>query len=213
MATSAPAPREARKVLPRAHSGGAFRYLALGDSYTIGESVSSIERWPAQLAAKVGACDLEYVAQTGWTTAELLEAVRERNLIGPYDLVSLQIGVNNQYRGQSVVLFTSELAVLAALALRLADGDPDRVLALSIPDWSVTPFAAGRERARIAHEIDSFNKAARKVYEFAGIAIVDVTEISGLAANNPDLLAKDGLHPSGAMYGLWAEKALQELSI
>jgi lysophospholipase L1-like esterase len=188
-------------------------FLALGDSYTIGESVSSGLRWPVQLASALNRRgtpikDPVIVARTGWTTDELARGIKERDLRGPFDLVSLLIGVNNQYRGRPVEEYRTEFAELLSQAIAFAGGNPGKVLVLSIPDWGVTPFAEGRDRARIASEIDVFNGINREESERFGVRYLDVTGISREAAANPDLVAEDGLHPSGAMYARWAEAAL-----
>ncbi len=187
--------------------------LALGDSYTIGESVSPGLRWPVQLASAldrrgVPAHDPVIVAGTGWTTNELSREMKARNLTGPFDLVSLLIGVNNQYRGRDLEEYRAEFVALLTEAIAFAGGDPGRVLVLSIPDWGVTPFAEGRDRARIAAEIDAFNQVNRKESEGLAVRYLDITGISREAAGNAELVAKDGLHPSGVMYARWAEAAL-----
>lgn len=188
-------------------------FLALGDSYTIGEAVDSAARWPVALARALRASgvpiqDPVVVARTGWTTQELATGIDQAAPSGTYDLVSLLIGVNNQYRGLDLEEYRSQFAELVSRSVGFAGGDPGRVLVLSIPDWGVTPFAEGRDRARIALEIDAFNEVNRRVSEAAGVRYVDITGISREAARRPDLVAADGLHPSGAMYDLWVEAAL-----
>lgn len=183
-------------------------YLALGDSYTIGESVAESERWPEQLAAVLRRDGMtvdkpEIIARTGWTTDELEGAIEERNPQGPYDLVTLLIGVNNQYRGRSLEEYRTQFQRLLTRAVRLAAGRPSHVVVVSIPDWGVTPFAEGRDRAKIGREIDAFNTAARNLTVTAGAAFVDITPISRRAASERNLVASDGLHPSGEMYRLW----------
>ena len=188
-------------------------FLALGDSYTIGESVSPGLRWPVQLASALDRAGVpvsapEIVARTGWTTDELAREIQERDLKGPYELVSLLIGVNNQYRGRGVEEYRAEFVDLLGQAISFAGGNPGRVFVLSIPDWGVTPFAEGRDRAQIGAEIDAFNEVNRTESERLAVRYVDVTAISREAATNPELVAEDGLHPSGAMYARWAEAAL-----
>lgn len=188
-------------------------FLALGDSYTIGESVSPDLRWPVQLAflfqsRGIPVRDPVIVARTGWTTGELCAGIGERDMKGPFDLVSLLIGVNNQYRAMESGAYRAEFADLLLKAVALAGGKPGRVLVLSIPDWGVTPFAEGHDRARIALELDGFNEVNREESERLGVRYLDVTGISREAAGRPDLVAEDGLHPSGAMYARWAEAAL-----
>lgn len=188
-----------------------MRFLALGDSYTIGESVTEAERWPNQLAqllkADQLAVEVTIVAQTGWTTDELDTAIDRANPQGPYDLVSLLIGVNNQYRGRDANQYHTEFRQLLERAITFAGGEPGRVIVLSIPDWGVTPFAGGRDPEQIAQEIDTFNAINKTEAEMAGVAYVDVTPISRQATFDPELIAGDGLHPSGKMYGAWAELA------
>lgn len=185
-------------------------YLALGDSYTIGESVEASGRWPVQLAALLssGAHPLDapvIVAKTGWTTDELSAAMDDAKLEPPYGLVSLLIGVNNQYRGRPLEEYEQQFSALLTRAIALAGDRPGRVLVLSIPDWGTTPFAEGRVRRQIAMEIDAFNAAAREECERRGVAYVDIT---GISRERKELVAGDGLHPSAEQYALWAEAAL-----
>lgn len=189
------------------------RMLALGDSYTIGEGVAKADRWPAQLADLLRAQgyqidELNILAQTGWTTGDLAAAIREAELEPPYDLVSLLIGVNNQYRGYSRDDYRQEFSQLLAQAVAFAGGDSRRVLVLSIPDWGVTPYAAGSDRAAIAADIDAFNAVNRQIAEERGVNYVDVTQVSRRAGEDETLLASDGLHPSGKMYAEWARLVL-----
>lgn len=189
------------------------RFLALGDSYTIGEAVPEASRWPMQLAVLlrdlgIDLGDPEIVAVTGWTTDELSTGIDAAAPQGPFDLVSLLIGVNNQYRGMSVGAYRAEFATLLDRAIGFASGHPSRVLVLSIPDWSVTPFAADRNRAEVGAAVDRFNEASRLVAERAGAAYIDITPASRRAAADASLLATDGLHPSGSMYAEWARLAL-----
>jgi lysophospholipase L1-like esterase len=191
---------------------GSLRYLALGDSYTIGEGVAAEERWPARLAAMLRGRGLdvagpEIVATTGWTTDELGAGIDAAAPRGPYALVSLLIGVNNQYRGLSADAYREEFHALLRRAISFAGGEAGRVVVLSIPDWSVTPFAADRDPARIAGEIDAFNAINRDAARELGARWVDVTPTS---RRMPEALAGDGLHPSGAQYRAWAELALPQ---
>jgi lysophospholipase L1-like esterase len=187
-------------------------FLALGDSYTIGEGVTNEERWPVRLAhllrgSGTPISDPEIVARTGWTTDELMSAIRAAHLEESYGLVSLLIGVNNQYRGRSSEEYGAEFRDLLDFAVRRAGGDAGRVLVLSIPDWGVTPFAEGRDRTVIAREIDEYNAKNREETDRRGARYVDVTPISR-AEEHRDLLVADGLHPSGEMYEMWARVAL-----
>ena len=190
-----------------------MRFLALGDSYTIGESVTPAERWPVQLAAllrKEGVALDEplIVAATGWTTGELWAGIDRAAPRGPFDVVSLLIGVNNQYRGQELGDYRIQFAPLLARAIEFAAGQTQRVLVLAIPDWGVTPFARGRDRAAIGRAIDQFNAVNAEAVRQAGARYVDVTPVSRQAAVDGALLAADGLHPSGKMYAEWARLAL-----
>lgn len=189
------------------------RYLALGDSYTIGESVQPAERWPVQLAALVRARGVEVgepeiIARTGWTTDELDAAITAAGPKGPYQLVSLLIGVNNQFRGRDREQYRTQFEGLLQRAIALAGGQAGHVVVLSIPDWGVTPFAASRDREKIGREIDQFNAINREETLRAGARYVDVTPVSRRASEDPSLNAGDGLHPSGSMYRSWAELAL-----
>jgi lysophospholipase L1-like esterase len=189
-------------------------FLALGDSYTIGEGVAPGERWPVQLAARlrgesVDIADPQIVATTGWTTDELSLAVATTEFTPPYALVTLLIGVNNQYRGRGVDEYRAQFRDLLQRAIRLAGGVATRVIVVSIPDWGVTPFAAREDRdaAGIAREIDAFNAAASAETAKAGAAWVDVTAISRMAESRQELV-NDGLHPSGTQYARWTDAIL-----
>jgi lysophospholipase L1-like esterase len=192
-----------------------MRYLALGDSYTIGEGVEAAGRWPLQLAAALRSEGIELrdpriIATTGWTTDELWSAIDAAEPLGQWDFVTLLIGVNNQYRQRSVVDYRREFTELLDRAIGFAHGRRERVMVLSIPDWGVTPFAnheAGN-RANIAAEIDAFNGAARAVCDARGVAFVDITPTSRERGGDPDQVAEDGLHPSAAMYARWTQVAL-----
>jgi lysophospholipase L1-like esterase len=189
-------------------------YLALGDSYTIGESVSEAERWPNQLAKLLQAdgvkAEVTIIAHTGWTTDELWQRMQSAKLEPPYDLVSLLIGVNNQYRGYDINEYHEQFVFLLNKSIEHAGGDQNRVIILSIPDWGVTPFASGRDRRQIAKEIHAFNSVNREESEKAGVHYVDVMPSSREAGNGISLIASDGLHPSGKMYSEWARLAYPE---
>ena len=193
----------------------ALSYLALGDSYTIGEGVEESGRWPMQLArglrdAGIAIADPRIIATTGWTTDELSAAMNAAEPLGDWDFVSLLIGVNNQYRGREVDDYLGEFTRLLQRAIALANARADRVLVLSIPDWGVTPFAfaSGRDRQLIADQLDAYNAAAREVCAAHGVAFVDITGISRDGGDAPDMLAEDGLHPSAGMYSRWTQAAL-----
>jgi lysophospholipase L1-like esterase len=192
---------------------GALSYLALGDSYTIGEAIATRDAWPAQLAdrlrqAGIAMGDPDVIAQTGWTTDELDAAITARSP-GPPAFVSLRVGVNDQYRGGAVDAYRQRFAALLERAIALAGARADRVLVLAIPDWGVTPFgdASGRDAATIAGELDAFNAAARTLCDARGVAFVDIAPDYREHAREPAMLADDGLHPAGAMHARWADAA------
>ena len=190
----------------------AFRYLALGDSYTIGESVAVEDRWPNQLAKLLEAegiqTELTIIARTGWTVDELWQGIQANPPVGQYDLVTLLIGVNNQYRGYTLIGYREDFRFMLGKAIEYAGGKSDHVIVLSIPDWGVTPFAADRDIRVISQQIDKFNAVNVEETRLAGAHYVDVTDISRDAAKQPALIAADGLHPSGQMYAMWAEETL-----
>jgi lysophospholipase L1-like esterase len=188
------------------------RVLALGDSYTIGESVRASERWPERLVAMMRATGMQVadpvvIARTGWTTDELSAGIDASKPQGTFGLVTLLIGVNNQYRGRSTDEYRSQFRALLARAISFADSKPSRVVVVSIPDWGVTPFArrSGRDIAKIAAEVDAFNAIGRDEAARAGTRFVDITPTSRRASADDALVASDGLHPSGAMYELWTQ--------
>ncbi len=188
-------------------------YLALGDSYTTGEGVTEKEAFPHQLQHKLGIegkyiTHVQIIARTGWTTDELSFAIDSNSVNAPFDFVTLLIGVNNQYRGKSVESYRPEFKQLLKQAIGFAAGKARNVVILSIPDWGVTPFAQGRDREKIAREIDAYNHINRMEAKSAGACWVDVTGISRRALQRPELLTSDGLHPSGLMYYLWVEAML-----
>lgn len=189
-------------------------YLALGDSYTIGQSVPAEENFPNQTASFLKASgfktDTRIIATTGWTTDELETGMMNANALEPlrsrYDMVTLLIGVNNQYRGRPVDNYKPEFEELLKKALLYAGNRPQRVVVLSIPDWGVTPFAEGRDRAVIAREIDAYNAANKEIALYYHIHYIDITPWTREAANDLSLLAADNLHPSGKEYRRWAEQ-------
>jgi|SRR5690554_2711224 len=201
--------------MPRRSEGTGLRYLALGDSYTIGEAVAADGRWPCQLARALRAegialGDPETIAATGWTTDELDAAIDAAGPLGMYDFASLLIGVNNQYRGRGAVEYAREFTALLERGIAFAAGRADRVLVLSIPDWGVTPFAAGsgRDIDTISRELDGYNAAAHEACDARGVAFVDITPASRARGAEPAMLAEDGLHPSALMYTEWTRLAL-----
>ncbi len=190
----------------------AFRYLALGDSYTIGEKVSVEDRWPHRLARMLEAEDIPVevtiIARTGWTVDELWEGIQASPPEGTYDLVTLLIGVNDQYRGYPANGYREDFRFMLDKAIEYAGGDPQKVIVLSIPDWGFTPFAATRDTEPISQQIDEFNAINLEETKAAAAHYVDVTVISRMAMDDFELITGDRLHPSGKMYTMWAEKVL-----
>ncbi len=191
-----------------------FNYLALGDSYTIGEMVNENERFPVQLSSVLNSDSIDIgepliIAKTGWTTDELLAAIKEKNVKDTFSVVTLLIGVNNQYRGRDVENYRTELKQLLDIAINYAGGKKEHVFVLSIPDWGVTPFAEGKERGKIAAEIDEYNRVKKEECEKLGVKYYDITGIS--RTNDPALIAADGLHPSGKMYKMWVDKIYSDI--
>lgn len=190
------------------------KILALGDSYTIGESVLESERWSAQLIEfikkDISISKHDIVAQTGWTTFELQDAIASRKLDKLYDLVTLLIGVNNQYRGLSKEEFRKDFQQLLQTAANFTSGNFQHVMVLSIPDWGVSPFASNRDKAQIAKEIDAFNSVVKEECQKLHVPFVDITPISRAYPNDATMIAEDGLHFSGKMYALWAKAAQEE---
>jgi lysophospholipase L1-like esterase len=190
-------------------------FLALGDSYTIGEGVAAADRWPPQLALALNRAGIaieapEIIARTGWTTDELANAMQDHSFRPPYALVTLLIGVNDQYRGRELQHYRDGFQALLARAIELAGDNPQRVIVVSIPDWGVTRFGhdSGRDLAQIAGEIDLYNAANAQISQLRHVRHVDVTELSRAGADSVDMLVADGLHPSAAMYRRWVEAIL-----
>ncbi|HMQ80369.1 MAG TPA: SGNH/GDSL hydrolase family protein [Ignavibacteria bacterium] len=186
-----------------------YTYLAVGDSYTIGEMVKENERFPMQLSQRLNSDSIDIaepliIAKTGWTTDELLAAIKEKNVKDTFSIVTLLIGVNNQYRGRSSEEYRAELKQLLDIAIKYTGGKNEHVFVLSIPDWGVTPFAEGKDRGKIAAEIDEYNRVKKEECEKLGVKYYDITEIS--RNTDPALIASDGLHPSGKMYKMWVDK-------
>lgn len=206
--TVPPTPRAQPTPVP-----SSLRFLALGDSYTVGQAVAEDENYPTQLAMRLAEDgyvfdDLQIIARPGWTTNEMLMGVFRLNPVGPYQLVTLLIGVNDQFRGGDAETYRSSFQKALSEAIDLAGGDPGRVLVLSIPDWGSTPFGARFDRGLIAAQIDAFNAVNYAETMAARARYVDVTAISRMAAQHPDWIAFDSLHPSGEMYRLWVEQML-----
>ena len=187
-------------------------FLALGDSYTIGQSVEEKDRWSMQLInllkGDFNITKHEIIARTGWTTAELIDAIDAKKLTEQYDMVSLLIGVNNQYRGQIIDTYRVEFRQLLNISTKLAKNDTRKVIVLSIPDWGKTPFAHGNNKDNIAAEIDAFNLVAKEECKKMNIVFVDITEITRMNTD-VSMFASDDLHYSGKMHALWANEVLK----
>ena len=187
-----------------------YSYLALGDSYTIGESVEESERWPVQLTEELrdrgyAMAPPKIIARTGWTTADLIAGINsELNVQRDFDLVSILIGVNNQYQNKPITEYEEELREIFRKAINHSKKMENGVFAVSIPDYGVTPFGAAN-KDEIGRDIDAFNEVFRRVAEEFDVSFYNITPISRRAADNPDLIADDDLHPSGMMYRLWVE--------
>jgi len=186
-------------------------YLALGDSYTIGELVPKEENFPHQLVQLLHKDNTEVtepviIAVTGWTTDELAASIREHALQETFSFVTLLIGVNNQYRGRDLDNYKKEFTELLNQAIVFANGHTQHVFVLSIPDWGVTPFAEGRDRAQIAKEIDAYNAANKEITGAHKCHYLEITDSTRKNGTNPAFLAEDGLHPSGKEYTIWAER-------
>jgi lysophospholipase L1-like esterase len=190
-------------------------YLALGDSYTVGELVPLRYSFPYQAVQLLRAAGLpfaapEIVAKTGWTTDELSDAISEYGFLSSYDFVSLLIGVNNQYRGRPAAEYATQFEELLRKAIEFAGGQPRRVAVLSIPDYGVTPTGQAMDPQKIAREIDEFNRINQSISEQHGVHYIEITEGSREALHDPELIAEDKLHPSGKEYAKWAGKLMRE---
>jgi lysophospholipase L1-like esterase len=186
-------------------------YLALGDSYTIGESLPLKDNFPYQTVDLLKQKGIQMtepviVAKTGWTTDELMDAIEKRQIKGQFNFVSLLIGVNNQYRGRDIDTYQKEFEQLLQQAIGFAGGNRNHVFVLSIPDWGATPFAAGRDLVKIAREIDQFNAVNKKISEQYKVNYIEITLGTREASKDASLVADDKLHPSKKEYGRWAEK-------
>ena len=193
-----------------------LRYLALGDSYTIGQSVSPMARWPAQLVDSLALRGIDtevlrVIATTGWRTDNLINAVRNQNLEDEnYNLVSILIGVNNQYQGRPFSQYIDEFPALVDSAIRYAGGDKDRVFIVSIPDYAFTPFGQQSSNpSEISMELNQYNAFSKHIADSMQITYFDITPISRLGLQNPSYVANDGLHPSGVQYTQWVKLMLE----
>ena len=193
------------------------KFLALGDSYTIGQSVEVNERWPVQflkeLKATTNVIDtLQIIAQTGWRVDQLKEAMNSSDLEPPYGIVSLLIGVNNQFQGQNANDFRPEFIEILEKSLKLVENRTERLFVISIPDWGASPYGFGFDRAKVSKEINEFNSVVKEESEKRGLRYFDITTISRKALIDRTLIASDGLHPSGKMYKLWVDKMIPIIS-
>lgn len=192
-------------------------YLALGDSYTIGEQVPMQENFPHQLVKMLNAKGIKtaapvIIAKTGWTTDELATSIREHNLHETFTFVTLLIGVNNQYRGRSVENYKEEFTQLLDQAIVFANGHTQNVFVVSIPDWGVTPFAEGKDRVQVAKDIDAYNSACKHISLMHKCHFTDITDSTRKNGTTPEYLAEDGLHPSAKEYKVWAERLEPEVA-
>ena len=190
-----------------------YTFLALGDSYTAGESVPDTLSWPFQLINQLNKNKILFknpkiLAKTGWTTDELISAIDSVNLEGKFDYVSLLIGVNNQYRGLDISNFKVEFNELLEMAISFSGDNKQNVKVLSIPDWGVMPFAFDRDQNKITKEINEYNFVKEKICLEKGIDFIDITSISREAKFNPSLVGTDSLHPSDKMYSIWVKKMI-----
>jgi lysophospholipase L1-like esterase len=195
-----------------------FRFLALGDSYTIGESVAENERWPVQLSDSLNSHGFDVIATdiiatTGWTTAELMNGITAENPDSNYNLVSLLIGVNNQFRGYDFEIYEEEFVELVNRAITFAGGDVNRVFMVSIPNYGVTPFGQSRGEDRIRQELLEYDAYANQIADQYGIQFFNITPISEKAKEDESYIANDRLHPSGKMYTEWVELMLGDVKI
>lgn len=193
-----------------------YTYLALGDSYTIGEQVPASDNFPNQTtrllrSSGIDLVDPVIIATTGWTTDELAASIREHNIRDTFSFVTLLIGVNNQYRGRSIENYEEEFLQLLQTAIGFAGNKTNRVFVLSIPDWGVTPFAADRDRAQVANEIDAYNASCRRITLSNGCHHLDITDSTRLHGNDAEYLVADELHPSGKEYAIWAERLTKQI--
>jgi len=193
------------------------KFLALGDSYTVGASVTFSERWPVQfldeLKLYTTAIDtLQIIATSGWRVDQLKFGMDNSNLEPPYGLVSLLIGVNNQYQGQNANDFRPEFIEMLEKSLKLVNNRKERFFVISIPDWGASPYGFGFDRAKVSKEINEFNSVVKEESEKRGLRYFDITAISRRALIDRTLIASDGLHPSGKMYKLWVDMMIPEIS-
>jgi lysophospholipase L1-like esterase len=195
---------------PPVTTGPAKKWLALGDSYTIGQNVQATERFPylATVSLRsqgIDAGDPVYIATTGWTTANLQSAINAQSPLGVFDIVTLLIGVNDQYQGVDTSVYRNRFSQLLQKSVELASGKASHVFVLSIPDYSATPFVSASSKPRVSKEIDQFNAINKQITLSQGIAYIDITPLTREVVNDPSLLANDGLHYSAKEHRLWAD--------
>ena len=210
----------AEKVVPDTenHTPKNYKYLALGDSYTIGQSVCETCRFPAQLKDSIGkylnsndTFEVKIIAQTGWTTTNLKSAINSQNPSNDYDLVSLLIGVNNQYQHIPFSVYVQEFPELVNQAIQFAKGDKSNVIVVSIPDYAYTPYGNGN--TTISEDINNFNAFAQNYCNSNNITFINITDITRLGLVQPELVATDGLHPSAIAYAKFVERILPNVKI
>jgi acyl-CoA thioesterase-1 len=206
--------------VPTTPISASINYLALGDSYTIGQSVCETCRFPEQLKSGLKSIypqsnfSLRIIATTGWTTTNLISAINTQNPDSNYDLVTLLIGVNNQYQGRDFSIYEKEFPQLVTKSIALAKGDKKNVIILSIPDYAYTPFGKmAMNQEKISSEINQYNTFAENYCMLNGISFVSITDITRQGLNNPALVAADGLHPSEAAYKMFVERMLPKVKM
>lgn len=208
--------------VPTTPISGSIKYLALGDSYTIGQSVCETCRFPEQLKASLKKIysqtdfSLKVIARTGWTTSNLISAINNENPDPNYDLVTLLIGVNNQYQGIDFSLYQKEFPVLLNKAIALAKGDKKNVIVLSIPDYAYTPFAStysAGNRMKISTELDQYNTFAENTCISNGVSFISITDITRQGLSNRTLVASDGLHPSETAYKMFTDRIIPKVKM
>ncbi|MCW3080503.1 MAG: lysophospholipase and related esterase [Segetibacter sp.] len=187
-----------------------LKYLALGDSYTIGQSVQESERFSAQTARQLASHNITvqtpvYIATTGWTTANLIDAINTQNPSKNFDIVTLLVGVNDQYQHMDTAGYRTRFTTLLNASIAFAANRPSRVFVLSIPDYSATPYVPELDKARVSQQIDQFNAINKQIALASNVAYIDITPASRQATTDPALVANDGLHPSGKQYAKWSE--------
>lgn len=197
------------------NSTNELNYLALGDSYTIGQGVELNESFPVQLVSQLNNLGYNYlqptiIARTGWTTEQLLNAIDTENIQNKFDLVTLLIGVNNQFQNRSITEFRTQFIELLNKAIELADNNPNNVIVISIPDWSVSPFGSNYDQEKISDEINQFNSVKKTETEIKEVLFINITDISRLAQNNSNYIANDQLHFSGLMHERWVNEIISK---